>query len=122
MNLDELTLGQVKELKNLFGNSDSCEKLEASLADATGSLKIVVLQRGWVLVGDYHRVNTECWLTNAHVIRRWGTSEGLGELAKSGPLTETKLEPSGTARFHRSAEVLILDCDASKWKSICKEK
>jgi len=77
--------------------------------------KIVVLQRGWVLVGTYSRDGDECLLLDSSVIRRWGTTKGLGELASSGPLKDTILEPAGTCRFHRGAEVLVLDCEESKW-------
>jgi len=77
--------------------------------------KIVVLQRGWVLVGKYSREGDECLLLDSSVIRRWGTTKGLGELAINGPLKDTILEPAGTCRFHRGAEVLVLDCEESKW-------
>lgn len=81
-----------------------------------GGIRIVVLQRGWIAVGHYYRSGNECRLENACIIRRWGTSNGLPELAEKGPLAETKLEKSkGDIRFHRSAEVLTLDCEESKW-------
>ena len=88
-------------------------KPEAS-QETNHGIRIVVLQRGWVCVGRYFRKGTECRLENASVIRRWGTSNGLPELAAKGPLAETKLEKSvGDIRFHRSAEVLTLDCGAA---------
>lgn len=63
-------------------------------------IKIVVLQRGWVMIGRFERNGSDCKLTNASVIRCWGTTKGLGELAKSGPLTNTKLDPcNGTVEF-----------------------
>lgn len=85
-------------------------------AEQGGDIKIAVLQRGWVAVGRYFREGTECRLENAYVIRRWGTSEGLGELAAKGPLGETVLEPCPLPiRFHRSGEVFTLDVVEAKW-------
>lgn len=52
---------------------------------------ICVLPRGWVLVGN---LEGTC-LKSAKVIRRWGTTKGLGELAASGPTRETVLDDLG---------------------------
>lgn len=82
-----------------------------------GGIRIVVLQRGWVAVGRYFRNGTECRLENASIIRRWGTTDGLPQLAEKGPLAETKLERSlKPIRFHRSAEVLTVDCNEDLWR------
>ncbi len=43
-----------------------------------------VLQRGWVMVGEFSKVGSDCSLTNAAVIRYWGTTKGLGEIAENG--------------------------------------
>ncbi|MFA5525925.1 MAG: hypothetical protein WC992_03780 [Acholeplasmataceae bacterium] len=75
--------------------------------------KIVVLHRGWVVVGDYRKDGTEVIVDNASVIRRWGTTKGLGELIH-GPLDNTVLDPCGTVRAHELAVVLTLDC-VSGW-------
>lgn len=113
MNIDELTVGQAKELSGLFGSKGKEEK------EIDGGIRIIVLQRGWVIVGRYFRRGTECRAEDSYVIRRWGTTNGLGELATKGPLTDTKLEPSGLSEFHRSAEVLTLRCEESKWVKAC---
>lgn len=83
--------------------------------DSKGGWKIVVLQRGWVAVGEYYRDGYECRLENASVIRRWGTTKGLGELAINGPLEDTKLDKSGTIEFHLGAEVCRLNCKTTNW-------
>lgn len=72
-------------------------------------VRILVLQRGWVVVGEYREVGDECVLENASVIRRWGTSKGLGELAK-GPLENTVLDACGTVRAHKLAVVMQIEC------------
>lgn len=89
------------------------KSVESSKED--GEWKIVVLQRGWVAVGKYYRDGHNCRLEEASVIRRWGTKKGLGELALNGPQSETKLDESGTIRFHLGAEVCRLDCKTANW-------
>ena len=39
-----------------------------------GDVKIVILQRGWVMVGKFERNGSDCKLNNASVIRNWGTN------------------------------------------------
>lgn len=70
--------------------------------------RIVILQRGWVMVGRWHQGGDNVTLTDASVIRRWGTSKGLGELV-NGPLSGTTLDPAGTVRFHVLTVVAALD-------------
>ena len=76
--------------------------------------KIVVLQRGWVVVGDVSMIDSVLKIENASVIRYWGTKKGLGELI-NGPLPGTILDPAGTVRAHELAVVLTIDVDAEKW-------
>ena len=45
---------------------------------------IVVLDRGFVYVGDVQISDNWCVVSNAKNIRCWGTSRGLGELALNG--------------------------------------
>lgn len=77
--------------------------------------QIVVLQRGWVVVGAVTRCGDELVIEQASVIRYWGTTRGLGEL-RDGPTSKTKLDPAGTVRAHALAVVLTIDVDASKWQ------
>lgn len=78
--------------------------------------RIVVLQRGWVAVGDLDRsAAPQLTLRNARIIRRWGTSGGLGELAEKGPLKDTTLDHAGTLEFHELAVVATFVTDAEKW-------
>lgn len=78
--------------------------------------RIVVLQRGWVAVGNLDRSKApQLVLENASIVRRWGTSKGLGELAAQGPLEDTILDPSGTLEFHELAVVTTFVTEPSKW-------
>lgn len=70
---------------------------------------IVVLQAGWVFTGVYHAaVGTKPpFMTEAACVRRWGTSEGLGELALKGPTPQTVLDPAGVVVFDNLKAVLF---------------
>jgi hypothetical protein len=86
--------------------------------EPSGDIKIVVLQRGWVMVGRLERDGSECKLHNASVIRTWGTSKGLGEIASNGPLSGTKLDKcEGLVEFDYLTVVAAISCDESKWQS-----
>lgn len=78
-------------------------------------IKIVVLQRGWISVGNLYKKNEYFKLTNCNTIRRWGTTKGLGEIAKNGPTSETKLDSDTETLFHELTVVKILDCNKEKW-------
>lgn len=85
-------------------------------AEITGDLKIVILQRGWVMIGKLERNGSECKLHNASVIRNWGTTRGLGELATEGKKKDTKLDPcGGVVEFDYLTVVATIAVDASKW-------
>lgn len=93
-------------------------KDSVSEKDIISDIKIVVLQRGWIVVGRYERNETQCKLHNASVIRSWGTTWGLGEIAEGGPTTTTKLDKcKGIVEFDYMTVVLTIDCDARKWNS-----
>ena len=88
----------------------------------SGDTKIVVLQRGWVLVGDVSVSETDPnirLMSNAAVIRVWGTSKGLGEL-RTGPTSSTKLDPAGTVEYHILTQVLAIPVITSDWKKHLK--
>lgn len=77
--------------------------------------QIVVLDRGFVYVGNVTTDQDWCVIEGASCIRRWGTSQGLGELATSGPLEHTRLDPAGTVRAPMRAVIALLKCEAEKW-------
>lgn len=81
-----------------------------------GSRKqIVILHRGFVFVGDVSSEGEYRVIRNAQNIRKWGTNNGLGELALRGPLPDTILDKAGTVRYHHLAEIGAIDCDENHW-------
>jgi hypothetical protein len=90
---------------------------EDAIIETSGAIRIVILQRGWVMVGRFSQSGSECTLDNASVIRVWGTTRGLGELAINGPLSGTKLDPCPTVKFHELTVIATINCVEEKWKS-----
>lgn len=83
----------------------------------TKDVRIVVGQRGWVMVGYYQLKNGRVFLTNAQVIRRWGTIKGLGEITSNGPTQNTILDPcNGTVEFNELTTILTIKCEATAWE------
>lgn len=78
-------------------------------------VKIVILQRGWVVVGRFSKEGSECKLEDASVIRRWGTTKGLGEIAKNGPTSSTTLDNTPTITYHELTAVATINCEESQW-------
>lgn len=99
----------------------NCEYTPGTKQITSPPVRIVVLQRGWVMVGRYVRDGDNCRLYNASVIRNWGTTKGLGELALEGPKVSTKLDPTnGLVEFHRLTEICTVMCEEGKWASQLK--
>ena len=111
MDINSLTIGEVKSLKALLAGGCSESKC---IVD--GGVKIVVLQRGWVAIGRYSQEGQDCKLTDAAIIRKWGTTKGLPELV-SGPTKDTILDKTDKPiRFHELTVVLSLDAEEAGWK------
>ena len=95
---------------------DEVEYIRADQAKVTPTKKrIVVLQRGWVVVGDVEQTEVEVKINNCSVIRVWGTSKGLGELAEKGPMNNTKLDPCPPIVAHPLSVVLYMNINESVW-------
>ena len=85
--------------------------------NAGSDIRIVILQRGWVVVGRYSKKGSEVTLDGGSVIRVWGTTKGLGEIAFGGPTKDTKLDSIPQANWHELTEIATMKCDAKKWES-----
>lgn len=78
--------------------------------------QIVILNRGWVVMGEYSEKGDDCTLTNASVIRKWGTTKGLGELAENGKLPDTILDANPNIHFNKLTMVARMDVNEEAWK------
>ena len=91
--------------------------LKGTDKEIAGDIKIVILQRGWIMVGRFEKTGNDCKLHNASVIRNWGTSKGLGEIASGGPTSSTKLDKCyGLVEFDYLTVCALIACEESKWK------
>ena len=82
----------------------------------TPQLLIVIVSSGWVFIGQCHRDGDQLVINEARNIRRWGTTSGLGQLAKEGPQSETQLDDYGTVKLHVLGIVATIECEPSVWK------
>jgi len=80
-------------------------------------VRILVLPRGWVVVGAYAAAGDQVTLRRAMVVRRWGTKTGLGELA-SGPKRETVLDPLGTLDCAAAGILFTVRCEGEPWAKV----
>lgn len=78
---------------------------------------IVVLDRGFVYVGQVEHDGEWCVIREAKNIRVWGTTNGLLELV-NGPTPKTVLDGIGTVRAPAKAVIHLIDTEAAKW-NVC---
>lgn len=81
---------------------------------AESGIKIAVLDRGWVFVGHVTVDGDACTIERAMCVRKWGTTNGLGEL-RNGPLEGTKLDPAGRVVAPARALLFTIDVEADQW-------
>lgn len=55
-------------------------------------------------------------LENCAVVRRWGTTAGLGQIAKDGPTENTILDATPPMSIPLTAIINTIECDAEKWR------
>ena len=78
-------------------------------------VQIVVLNRGWIVVGNVSESVNKTVIQNAAVIRKWGTTKGLGELAMKGKLADTILDACPDITVDTANVVFLMNCEQSKW-------
>lgn len=89
---------------------------ETSVVPEGSAMRICMLARGNVLIGRLEKDGDERRLHNASVIRRWGTTAGLGQLAQNGPTSDTILDPcNGVVEWHVSAQIMTISVNESAW-------
>ena len=109
MQIDDLTIGQARELAGMFSGTPP------ATAEKDCGVRIVILQRGHIAVGHVYTAADEVRIENAAIVRRWGTTNGLGELAKQGPLSETILDDCPTLHAHPLTVVGMMEVEANAW-------
>ena len=107
-------------------NKSAQKKAPKAKAGAAGAIsgaythlgmQLAILDRGFVYVGDVKTDSEWGIISNAKNVRRWGTKEGLGELALKGPLPDTQLDDTGTVRAPMRSVIALIACNQRKWKA-----
>ena len=111
INVDELTIGQARTVAAIFNPGNS-----AAVAQIDHGLQIVVLDRGFVYIGNIVTDGEWCYIKNAWNIRRWGTTRGLGELV-AGPASDTQLDRVGSVRVPFHALQHLIAVKGEGWTS-----
>ena len=109
MDIDKMTIGEIKEISKLIGCGESNKKRDYGQA-------IVVADRGFVYVGEVIVDSNFAIITNGKNIRSWGTKKGLGQLVFEGPQTETKLDVCGDLEIPMRAVISIHKTDRKLWE------
>jgi hypothetical protein len=123
MSIESLTIKEArdaiergKQVSALLTGQPPADDVASGALVENHGLQIVILDRGWVYVGEVITGGQWCTIENAKCIRRWGTTDGLGQLASKGPQAETKLENAGTVKANMRAVIGLIGCEPSKWK------
>lgn len=89
------------------------------------ALRIFVITSGWVFIGRVAisadgspilNSGGEVTILGPACIRKWGTSNGLGQIARNGPTRETILDPCTNIFVPRQQIILSIQCDEDSWK------
>lgn len=107
MNLNDLTIGDLQKISQLFTPSNSQKRDEGFC--------VVVLDRGFIMIG--HLVIDGDWATikNARGLRKWSSGKGLEWHIENGKY-ETTIDGNGTDRVcHISKLQNWAKTDESKW-------
>ena len=74
---------------------------------------IVVITNWFVYMGDVTEGDKYLRIENAHCIRVWGTTAGLGEIALNGPTPSTVLDAAGIVEVANHAVIMKIKCHAT---------
>lgn len=78
-------------------------------------LAIVIVDRGHVWIGRVTLRDGFATITGGAAVRAWGTTAGLGQLAKTGPTAGTRLDPVPTVIVRDAAVIAYLPCEEGPW-------
>lgn len=103
----ELTISELKQLT---------ERDAAQAPSLTNlGLCITIADRGHVWVGTVTREGDFTRISRAATVRKWGTTNGLGQLANEGPQPATRLDPVCEVLVPQRAIIAHIPCKESAW-------
>lgn len=108
MNIDKLTIGEARELASLFNN----EKKEETRNEG---FCVVVLDRGFIQIGELVIEGQWATIKNARGLRKWTSGQGLEWHIENGK-EHCTIDGNGTdRRCHISKLQNWAKTDESKW-------
>lgn len=119
MNYEELTIAQAKEIVRMFSATPVAAATSAPSKTVNYGYAIVVLDRGFVYIGDVACDGDMCHISGASNVRYWGTTGGLGQLALTGPTDKTKSDAVGNvyAPMHAVISIIrVIPVAEAAWK------
>ena len=97
MDIDKLTLGEAKQLANLFSKETTDNISSATGKESHGNC-IVVLDKGFVYLGDLSTDDNWLYISKAQNVRKWTGGHGLSWYAENGFSQDIVLDDSGNIR------------------------
>lgn len=76
---------------------------------------IVVVESGWVFAMVLEESATHISSSDCAVIRSWGTTNGLGQLALKGPTKETTLDMCNATHIPKGKVLFVMECAPLVW-------
>jgi hypothetical protein len=110
LNIDDLTYGQIKQLKSLFGNSESIQTSDGGLNSLIGKKVIVRTYSSGVHYGELvEKSGKEVILKNARRLWYWKTTNNgisLSEVANAGLHKDSKVCAPAEAFWIEAIEII----------------
>ena len=104
-----IELNDLNELKELMAAIVKTETQPTAPNTRDLGTQIIVADRGFVYVGNVTLDGDFATVNNARNIRKWGTTNGLGELV-NGPTSSTIVDPCGTVLLPIKAIIHFISC------------
>jgi hypothetical protein len=76
---------------------------------------IIVVESGWVFAAVLESTEGDISAAECCVIRNWGTTNGLGQLALKGPTSSTKLDRCNATHIPREKVLFFMECSGCEW-------
>ena len=97
MNINDMTVGQCREIAELFSVNIGDQQAQQKHAHLAGSKVLAIVPNGFVFIGDLSLTKSGGYiLNNASNIRSWKARVGgLPELAKNGYIDGDKIDDVG---------------------------
>ncbi len=76
---------------------------------------IVVVESGWVFAAVLEDITGDIRASECAVIRSWGTTNGLGQLALKGPTKETMLDMCNITYIPKAKVLFTMECVPLVW-------